>query len=329
MNSEEVKNIVVVGASAGGMEAVSRLLASFKQDIDVSIFIVVHLSENSMADVVIKHFQKHSRFPCKVPMDNEAIKNRTVYLAPANRHLLLTKRIIKVQKGAFENHWRPSIDVLFRTAAAAYNSCVIGIILTGLLDDGTSGMSAIQRSGGICIVQDPAEAEFSDMPTNVLKNVGVKYKTSVNEIGYIITDLLSRRQCQPSEIPREVKQEAEITIRMNSEIQSLNSLGDLVPVTCPDCGGSLFKVDESSFKRYRCYTGHSFTEQILEEAQEKNMEESLWVAIRMMEERKNLLYDMSLDEPYPGNPINKMKIERVQQLQTHIDRLKQMMREIE
>src|SRR5690606_2074824 len=108
-----------------------------------------------------------SSFICKVPADNEEIVNRTAYLAPAGKHLILTKNRIRIQKGAVENHWRPSIDVLFRTAAAAYGSCVIGVILTGLLDDGTSGMSAIQRSGGICIVQDPKEAEFSDMPNNV------------------------------------------------------------------------------------------------------------------------------------------------------------------
>jgi len=326
MSSEDIKNIIVVGASAGGMNAISKLLSTFKQDLDASIFIVIHLSGTSMAEVILKHFQKQSLFPCRIPEDNEVIVNRTIYLAPADKHLMITKGIIKVQRGAFENHWRPSIDVMFRTAAAAYDSCVIGIILTGLLDDGTSGMSAIKHSGGICIVQDPEEAEFPDMPLNVLKTVQIDYKVSVNEMGYIIVDLLSREHCEPSEIPEELKREADITLRMSSEVETLNGLGRLVPISCPDCGGSLFKMDDPFVKRFRCYTGHSYTEALLEKSQEKNIEESLWVAIRMMEERKNILYGMLQNEQYSSNGLQKN--EKAGQLQTHIDRLKRMLHEL-
>lgn len=329
MDSEKAKNIIVVGASAGGMNAVSRFLASLKQDVNASIFVVIHLSGNSMAEVIVDHLQKFSEFPCKIPKDNEMIADKTVYLAPPDRHLLITKGIIKVQRGAYENHYRPSIDVLFRTAAAAYGSCVIGVILTGLLDDGTSGMSAIERSGGICIVQDPKEAEFSDMPLNVLKNVQVNYKVPVNEMGYIISDILSGRQCQPSEVPEEIKKEADITIRMSSEIQAVDRLGDQVPISCPDCGGALFKIKEAPTDRYRCFTGHTYTKKSLDELLQKNYEESLWVAVRIMEERKNLLYGMLDNElAQPANSYNNMKTERARQLEVHIERLKKMLQEL-
>jgi len=329
MDSDRAENIIVVGASAGGMNAVSRFLASLKEDVNASIFIVIHLSGNSMAEIIVNHLQKFSEFPCKIPKDNETIANKTVYLAPQDRHLLITKGIIKVQRGAHENHYRPSIDVLFRTAAAAYDSCVIGVILTGLLDDGTSGMSAIQRSGGICIVQEPKDAEFSGMPLNVLKNVQVNYQVPVNEMGYIISDILSGRKCRPSEVPEEIKKEADITIRMSSEIQSTDSLGDQVSISCPDCGGSLFKIKEPPADRYRCFTGHTFTNKFLEKTLQKDFEESLWVAVRIMEERKNLLYGMLENEaPELARPLTKMKTERAQQLQIHIERLKSMLQEL-
>lgn len=327
--AKKAQNIIVVGASAGGMRAISGLLKSFTEKINASIFIVIHISANSMIEVILGHLQKHSKFPCRIAQDGDQIANKTVYLAPSDRHLSLTRDKIIVQKGPFENRYRPSIDVLFRTAAAAYDSCVIGIVLTGLLDDGTSGMSAIKQSGGVCMVQDPDEAEFSDMPRNVINNIEVDYVVSVNEMGYIITDILTRKECEPSEVPKIVKKEAEISLRMNSSIERTDQLGSPSLISCPDCGGALFKVEDPFVERYRCYTGHSFTKKRLEDSIHKKLEESLWTAKRMMEERKNLLDNLyDADELKKNNsPMAKLKAERTAQLQTHIQRLKKMLQE--
>jgi two-component system chemotaxis response regulator CheB len=208
--------------------------------------------------------------------------------------------------------------VLFRSAAAAYDSCVTGIILTGLLDDGTSGMSAIQRSGGKCMVQDPQEAEFPDMPESVLKNMTVDFKVSIHEMGYILSDLFSRSTCDVGEVPEDVKLEAQISLRMSSNVEDLEKLGPLTPLTCPDCGGILVKVENDQISRYRCYTGHSFTERILEEEQIKGLEESVWIAIRMMEERKNLLKNISVLH-------EETRTEKTAQMSIHIDRLKKIL----
>src|SRR5215217_2275567 len=149
---DKITNIITIGASAGGISAVSRLCASLDQDLNAAIFIVIHLSRTSTAEVVLRQIQKSSKLPCRIPVNEEEIRNGHIYLAPPDHHMMIEREKILIQKGAYENHWRPSIDVLFRTAAAAYDSCVTGIILTGMLDDGTSGMSAIKRSGGRCIV---------------------------------------------------------------------------------------------------------------------------------------------------------------------------------
>lgn len=311
-----VKNIITIGASAGGIAAVSKLLEGFKRGFDAAIFIVLHLARNSTSEIILKQLQRKTSLPCCIPVDGEGIVNGNVYLAPADHHTLLEKGIVMVRKGALENHWRPSIDVLFRSAAAIYTSCVTGIILTGLLDDGTSGMSAIKRSGGLCMVQDPKEAEFPDMPRNVLQNMKVDYTVSVNEMGYILSDLFSRTLCEPIEAPADIKLEASISKRMSSNVNELLELGPLTPFTCPDCGGTLVQVTNDDVSRYRCYTGHTFTEKILENEQVKAVEESIWVAIRLMEERKNLLSTMKTHDLL-------IKYEKVDRMTLHIERLKQ------
>lgn len=318
---EKVRNIITVGASAGGIAAVSRLLTTLNKNLDAAVFVVIHVSRNSLTSVILNQVQRFSKLECIIPEDGREIVNGYVYLAPADHHMMIEKDKILIRKGAFENHWRPSIDVLFRTAAAAYGACVTGIVLTGLLDDGTSGMSAIKRSGGMCMVQDPAEADFPDMPRNVMDNIAVDYSVPIADMGYILSDLFSRAACLPDEAPEDVKLEAKITRRMSSELDDLEKLGPLTPFTCPDCGGSLVKIEKEIPARYRCYTGHSFTEKSLENEQIKALEESLWVAIRMMEERKNLLTTMS------GNN-QESKAERVLQIEPHIKRLKKMLTEI-
>lgn len=329
MKAEEIKNIITIGTSAGGFSAIANLVASFKHDLDAAVFIVIHLSGNSNSEIILKGIQKHTLLKCKVAEDQQEIENRTIYLAKADHHLLLIKDRMLVTRGAFENHWRPAIDVLFRSAAAAYGSCVTGIILTGLLDDGVSGMFAIKRSGGLCIVQDPEEAEFPDMPNSVLNAMEVDYKVALNEIGHILTDRFSHTSCIAAEVPADVKLEAEITRRMTTSMKDLSKLGDFSHLTCPECGGTMVKIINDAVPRYRCYTGHSFTERIFEEQQLKGIEDSLWVAIRMMEERKNLLLQMSRPKlAEQGLPVDTTRNERAEAMQLHIDRLRKMLMDL-
>ena len=179
------------------------------------------------------------------------------------------------------------------------------------------------------MVQDPAEADFPDMPNSVLQTIEVDYKVPVNEMGYILADLFSREPCVEAEAPADVKLEAEIAKRMSSNMEDQQQLGDLTPLTCPDCGGVMVKITNDAVPRYRCYTGHTFTEKTLEQEQVRGIEDSLWVAIRMLEERKNLLLNMARNEQSKNNGVSDSpKKDRAEEIMMHVDRLKGLLMEL-
>jgi two-component system chemotaxis response regulator CheB len=313
----EIKKVIVIGASAGGFKASVTLLEKIPQNLPVAIFVVIHLAKISMPEIILHQFQKVTTYKCRIPGNEELIEAGNLYLAPADKHLLIEKNMVRLIMGPHENRWRPSIDVLFRSAAASYDSKVIGIILSGMMDDGTSGMSAIERCGGTCIVQEPQEAEYADMPLNVLNNVKAVHQVLIADMGYIIDDAIAK-PVQHLPVPPDVKLEAEITARMISSIPEMNQLGDYSDLSCPDCGGRLWKMHNEKIPRYRCHTGHVYLEPLLFQKQSEALEESIWISIRMMEERRNMLLNMKAS----GSKMNGDLSVRAEELAVHIERLK-------
>jgi len=327
MENKNVKNIITIGASAGGLSAVATLLSTIPKDIDAAIFIVIHLGKSAIIETVLTLLNKNAGLKVQIPKNGTPIESGNVYLAPVDEHMVIEAGQISIFRGPTENHWRPSIDVLFRTAAAAYDSCVTGIILSGLLDDGTSGMVAIKKAGGTCIVQEPDEAEFSEMPQNVINNLDVDYRVSIADIGYILSDIFSRGNCIPKEIPAEVKLEADITKRMASQFKETEKLGKPTAITCPNCGGILTEIEEEGIKRYRCFTGHTFSQRLLDELLTEKIEETIWVAIRMMEERRNFISGM--EKSFNTNSfIDIERKKKAEELKTHVERLKEMLKNL-
>jgi len=319
----ELKRIIVVGASAGGFKAVSELLSVTPANLNTAILVVVHLAQTSQAYIIQQYFEKNTSYKCLIPANNETIKAGNMYFAPPDRHMLVKDGKIKLINGPHENRWRPSVDVLFRSAAAEYNSRAIGIVLSGMLDDGTSGMWAIKRCGGVCIVQEPADAEYPDMPTSVINNMEVDYRVPVKEMGYILDDVFSKPEPDSVDVPEEIKLETEITERIVSDIDELTKLGTHSNYTCPDCGGGLFQIKNEPGLRYRCHTGHVYTAEILLNKQNEQLEESVWISIRMLEERRNLLLQMAAKTPPDkANAYQQGQINRANELNMHIERMK-------
>lgn len=323
MNQNRHSMLIVIGASAGGMTALKKLVAQFPQDFPAPVFIVTHMSADTTGEVLVNALNESSRLTCVHAHNNLIFKRGNIYLAPSDQHMLIVKGKILVTKGARENRSRPAIDPLFRSAAVAYGNQVIGIILTGYLDDGTSGMMAIKRCGGVCIAQDPEDAPYPDMPQSVIANVGADYCLPVAEMGVLLDDLLTRELPDSKPVPEDIKIEATIAQRVLSDLPAVEALGDQVPYNCPDCGGVLWQITDGKVLRYRCHTGHAFTASVLLAQQTVKIEETLWVALRMFEERQNLLVTMSKNE---SKQSLASVTQRAKDSQVHIDRIRSMLK---
>jgi len=323
------KFVVVVGASAGGLNALSEFVGQLKTGMDAAVFIVMHLSRTSISDFLFHQLGPLTDLKCEIATEGASIKKDHIYIASPNLHLLVKKDKIILGRGPEENRWRPSIDVLFRSAAAAYSTRTIGVVLTGLLDDGTTGMLAIKRSGGTCIVQDPNEAEYPDMPLAVLNNMEVDYSIGLANMGEVIESIT---QTNPEEkpAPDDVIIESEIAERVVVDYDNVKQLGEKSIYACPDCGGGLWDITKKGgggkVVRYRCHIGHSYSEKDLVIKQGEIFESTLWTALRIMEERRNLLMKMENDHAKKGLAvIAKSYKEKADEIQGHVDKMKEVL----
>jgi len=322
----EPRYIITIGASAGGLNSVIELMAGVTEEMDAAVFVVLHASNFAYTGAVVQRLQKNSVFTCKLAEHNENIQSKHLYLAVPDQHLLIKRGKVLLGRGPVENRYRPSIDVLFRSAAVAYTSRVIGIILTGLLEDGTTGMQIIKECGGTCIVQDPDEAEYPDMPKSVLRFVNVDYCTTLQRIGIILQEKVRNGVPGPAPVPAHIAKEAEIAERVVIGIENMEALGERSAYSCPDCGGGLWEIKEGGLTRFRCYTGHMYTADELQESKRRELENTFWVALRILEERRNLLSKMAEEEKSKGwEHSARHKAERADELEVHIERIKEIL----
>lgn len=318
--------IIVIGTSAGGFEVLVKLVAQLPGEMPAAVFIVVHMAATSSAEFLVQRLQKQTNHTCKVASHQELIQPGFIYLAPADHHLIISGNYTLITQGPRENQFRPAIDTLFRSAAASYSSHVIGIVLTGMLTDGTVGMEAIKRSGGLAVVQHPEEAEFPDMPLSVLKNLQVDYTLPVAEMGALVTRLLNEPVNRQQDVPEDIKMEAKIAERVMGSTEDVEKIGKKVPFTCPECGGNLWELTHGSVLRYRCHLGHTFHSHSLMKEINHELEETLWVALRIMEERKNLLTSMvEREENGVSSSWTNGQRERIEDIKVHINRIREVL----
>ena len=312
------RNIIVIGASAGGLEAIDKLVAQLRADMPASLFVVQHMAADANGEALLHQLRKHD-LACKLAEHGEVFKPGTIYIAPPDQHMLVKERTILVTKGARENRNRPAIDPLFRSAAVTHGSHVIGVLLTGMLDDGTAGMLAVKKCGGISVVQDPADATYPQMPQSALDNAEIDHCLPLAAMGGLLEQLSREHAGRRRAVPREIRVEAEIAERVLSDVSGVNGLGDQVPYNCPNCGGVLWEMEAADEARFRCHTGHSFTASTLMVSQSEKIEETLWIALRMFEERKNLLNSMIRRD---GTRAMLSAKQRAKETQIHIERIR-------
>lgn len=317
--------LIVVGTSAGGMSALTQLVAQLPASLPAAVLVVQHLAPDSTGEPLIGHLKQYTALTCQLATDQLPLLAGHLYLAPPNHHLLVKEDHLLVTNGPHENNFRPSADALFRSAAVTFDSHVIGVVLTGMLHDGTAGLEFVKRCGGIALVQDPTDAEFPSMPESALRTVEIDYVVPLAQMGSLLVQLVQMPHPKPPlpiEIPSDLQIEAAIAERVVGTTKQVSQLGHLVPFTCPDCGGNLWQIDHGQLLRYRCHTGHAFTADALAESSRLSLEETLWVALRMMEERKNLLGSMA-SASHGSTRTAAQQHERLNELRRHVNRLRE------
>jgi two-component system chemotaxis response regulator CheB len=289
------RDIVVIGASAGGVEALLELVTTLPKDFPAPIFIVQHVAPYSLS-LMPQLLSRVSALPAKHPHNGEVIEPGVIYVAPPDHHLLIEEDHVLVTRGPKENRFRPSIDALFRSAAYTYGPRVIGVVLTGFLDDGTSGLWSVQRLGGLVVVQDPNDADFPAMPTNALEFVTADHIVPLSQIGSLLTRLTSEPPAKKPHVSAEEMNllKVEFTIAKQNSAFELGIIdkGKLTPFTCPDCHGALTQLVEGNIIRYRCHTGHAYTASALLSEVSDSVESMLYQSMRGLEETKMLLQNL-------------------------------------
>jgi two-component system, chemotaxis family, protein-glutamate methylesterase/glutaminase len=299
------RDIIVVGASAGGVEALLEMVKTLPTDFDAAIFIVLHTAPYSpgfLPDVLNRKSAVEARYPA----DGEMVEPGNIYIAPPDHHLLIEDNKVIVRKGPKENRFRPSVDALFRSAAYCYGSRVIGVVLSGLLNDGTSGLWSIKRRGGIAVIQE--DPIYDSMPQNVLEFVDVDYCVPANKVGELLERIVHEDAPEVTKLSeRELKMmEAEVVIAAHDnafEIGVLN-MGKVSPITCPECQGALISFDEGKTVRFRCHTGHAFSASALLSGITKKVEDDMIKVRRGLHETAMLLEKISQRFEETGEDAN-------------------------
>jgi len=298
--------LVVIGASAGGFQPLLDLVASLPKDFPAAICIVLHIPAHSPSHLP-EILSLAGPLPVSHPQDGERIQPGHIYCAPPDHHLLVEAGHFAVKRGPKENRSRPAIDVLFRSAGYSEGPAVIGVLLSGMLDDGTSGLWTIQRFGGITIVQDPEEAKYSSMPFSALNQVDVDHLVRSADLADLLIRLVNAPLPSPSassvtDLDRHrIKVEIDIAKRDNALRLGVMELGKVTPQTCPECGGVLVQIKEGGFTRYRCHTGHAYTGDTLLTEVSEHVEEMLWRTMRTLEEATMLLDNTGAEFAENGN----------------------------
>jgi two-component system chemotaxis response regulator CheB len=288
--------IIVIGASAGGVQALLELVRVLPAGFPAAICIVQHIPAYAVS-YLPDLLDKAGALPARHPQNREPLRPGTIYVAPPDHHLLLENDHILVMRGPKENHFRPSVDALFRSAAYTHGSRVIGVVLTGYLNDGTSGLWTVQRLGGVAVVQAPEDAYANAMPQSTLEFLKPDYLIVLAELA----PLLERLTAQPP--PQAASISSEELARINIEIsiakgedpgdQSLFRYGELTPFVCPSCQGPLVQLVEGKLVRFRCRTGHGFTLSALLAEVAEGVENKLYAAMQSLQETRDLLHRLS------------------------------------
>jgi len=286
------RDIIVIGGSAGATAPLKEILSRLPDDLPAAVFVVLHIPAQGV-EILTKVASNAARLPVHRAETRMAIRRGHIYLAVPDHHLLVFQDYMLLARGPRENMARPAIDPLFRSAALQYGPRVIGVVLSGLLSDGAAGLNAIKRCGGLTLVQDPSDAIANEMPLRALEATTVDLCVPSAKIGDVLSDLVREPAGGSLPVPPELRLEVEIAAGERIGSQGLARVAAPAALTCPSCGGVLSELKVGSPLRFRCQVGHAYTADALAKEQEGRVDEALRVALRIIEERAELVHRLA------------------------------------
>jgi len=286
------RDIIAIGGSSGAVGAVKQLCRDLPADLAATLFIVIHVGaegNNLLASI----FDAHSPIAVTTAVEGESLRPGHAYIAPADRHLLVIDNVVRLGHGPRENMARPAIDPLFRSVAVSFGPRVIAVVLTGMLNDGASGLADVKRCGGLTVVQNPADALAPSMPWGALRATDVDYRAPLADMAALLINLAGEDAGPLVEIPQDIRTEVEIALGRRSDTEVLAKFSHPVALSCPACGGVMSQVERRPPLRFRCQVGHSYTAEALATEKEGSVDEAVRVALRILEERALLTRKMA------------------------------------
>ena len=317
--------IILLGGSAGGLNAITELVSRLEPDLPAAVLVVLHLGAGP-APAIADKLTKTGPLEASFAATGAPIEPGQIYIAPPDHHTLVQGGRMHLSHGPRVNNARPAIDLTFRSAAVAYGARAVGVVLSGMLDDGAMGLDAIGRCGGVTIVQDPADASYSEMPESALAAGEVDYTLPASSIGELLNTLAQISPLAEAVIPTDVRLENEFDMNGIDDLSRMDQLGNRVPVSCPDCGGPLWEIKQGGPSRYRCHVGHSLSTRTLLSRQNEEIEQALWIALRTLEEKARMQSRLAEQGQHAGRGtvVNTFH-SRAEETRVHAERLRQLL----
>jgi two-component system chemotaxis response regulator CheB len=308
-------DVIVVGASAGGVEALIRLVGGLPADLPAAVCVVLHLPQYGPSHLPAI-LARAGPLPAAQAAGSEPIAPGRIYIAPPDYHLLVRQGRVEISHGPRENRARPAVDPLFRSAARAYGARVVGVVLSGALGDGAMGLAAVAARGGVTVVQDPDEALFDGMPRAALRSARVNHMLPVQGIPPLLIRLAREQVAEKGwQSMSEIAEESAPEIGRDIVSQARDARGGETTVfTCPECGGTLWQIEEGNVTQFNCHVGHTFSPEILLGQMSEELEAALWMCVRMLVEKATLTRQLAHRLRASGQAAQAARVEEQAQL---------------
>jgi two-component system chemotaxis response regulator CheB len=287
----QTRNILAIGTSAGGVEALLFLAKSFPASFPAAIVITIHLPSQFRSELD-QILDAVGPLPASFAQDGEPVNQGRIYIAPPDRHLLLDRNRFVLGAGPSENNARPAVDAMLRSVASCCGGRAIGVVLTGTLGDGASGLWALALCGGVTVVQDPQDAAHPQMPISAMNRLMPDHVVPLAGMPALLKSLVDQPAVETMPLPERIKLEIDVARGREASMREMDRVGQRSVLTCPDCGGLLWKIEDGNIVRYRCHTGHAYAAEVMNVVLDENVRRALASAHRAHRERNALLENM-------------------------------------